>query len=134
MTLAELQEKRNKLASEIKQYGENFDADTWDAAKESNWNKLNTEYDSVMSQMNNLRSGGVMDRVNQVNQLQSSTANNFVNGITPGREDSSPGLQSGRRGQGPVMFQNAETGAADSSVDAGRIIFSGLQLANRVRR
>lgn len=54
MTLQELQEKRAKLATEIRTKGEAFHANNkqWkDASERTNWEKLNSDYNALMTEM-----------------------------------------------------------------------------------
>lgn len=86
----QLQEQRNKLADEIKQFADNYNSDNWDSEKETNWSKLNADYDQVTNQITALRRGdAIKQRLEQINARSSDS-------ILPGRDDATPGLQGGR--------------------------------------
>jgi HK97 family phage major capsid protein len=80
--LEDLQEKRNKLASEIRQLGDRFnESNSWpDAESEQNWDKLNKDYDDVLVQMDAAKNAkGVTDRLNAIQQLQETAPPNHRN-------------------------------------------------------
>lgn len=97
--LAELQEKRNKLAGEIRQLGDRFnEKKAWpDAETEQNYTQANTDYDAVLAEMETIKTAdGVADRLKQINDLQNSSANHPISGNIPGRDDGTPGNLGGR--------------------------------------
>lgn len=75
--LAELQEKRNKLAEKIKQHADdNLNDGVWkDAEAEKNWTDLNSDYDKVMADMKSEQcSDTVAKRLQLINDLQNGPA------------------------------------------------------------
>lgn len=94
--LAELQERRNKLAAEIRQLGDKFnEKKEWpDAESQKNWDKLNADYDAVLAEMGSEKSAvGVADRLNRIKELQ-ETVNPDPRNIGGG--SASPGMAGGR--------------------------------------
>lgn len=103
--LQELQEQRNDVADKIRSLGESFqkNGEEWKSANDKKqWAELNHRYDQLSAEMDAERNGGVLDRMNQVNQIQNSPAND--RGI--GRHDVNNRL-SGALGP---MFRNMQTG------------------------
>ena len=97
--LQELQDKRNKLAGDIKQHADKFNDNNkqWpNAESKENWDKLNADYDAVVKEMDDIKAAdSVSARLNLVNQLQADPTNPV--GPVPGRDDGTPGMLGGRR-------------------------------------
>ena len=72
--LAELQEKRNALAKQIREFGDRFNSQgkKWkDGEEAKTWEKLNADYDAVMAEMDQARNElSVSTRLEQVAALQ----------------------------------------------------------------
>ncbi|MEP4682083.1 MAG: hypothetical protein ABJ015_10590, partial [Rhodopirellula bahusiensis] len=71
--LQDLQDKRNDLASKIRELGNKCDADKgWpDSETKQNWDKLNSDYDAVLADMEAKKSAdSVTNRLNKLNELQ----------------------------------------------------------------
>ena len=122
--LARLQEKRNKLAGDIKAHAKEFDKDKgWPSvAAKSKWDRLNAAYDTVVEEMDEIHNpASVSARLNQIDHLQNSPRS-LPGGVVPGRDDGSRGMIGGRQigdgngfglsnqGREPVMFRDAATG------------------------
>ncbi|MEO9932719.1 phage major capsid protein [Rhodopirellula bahusiensis] len=94
--LQDLQDKRNDLASKIRELGNKCDADKgWpDSETKQNWDKLNSDYDAVLADMEAKKSAdSVTNRLNKLNELQNSIAQDHRN---IGGGNASPGMHGGR--------------------------------------
>lgn len=94
--LEELQAKRNQLATQIKSHADKFNAkQEWpDSEAKENWDKLNADYDSVVTEMNAINQAqSVTDRLAHITDLQGSPA---PGASQIGRDDATSMNQGGR--------------------------------------
>lgn len=98
-TLAELQEKRNTLAAKVREIGDAFDKNgkKWqDDAQRQAWEKVNKDYDDVMSEMSQVRAADdVAKRLNALHEHDTRSVNDP--GDIPGRDVPPSGSRRDRR-------------------------------------
>ncbi|MEM8668732.1 MAG: phage major capsid protein [Planctomycetota bacterium] len=90
--VADLQEKRQKLAAQLKEHGNKFSESGWTAEDEKNWETLNADYDKVKGEIDSLMRGDAISsrlaEIEEQSKLPAPVARNS-RGTIPGRESTS---------------------------------------------